>query len=86
MLSELGLTERIAYLIPNLILSIETSTILNEHSQAEKYLEKSFDVLQYLLQSSSTEIKTSFCSEHILKETIMKIVHKTINEPSPITL
>ena len=82
---KLGLVENLSALIPKIIQSIETSTVLYEHSQAEKYLEKSFDVLYYLLQSSQ-EVKMRFCSEKVLKNSFVKFIRKTINEPSPITL
>ena len=40
-----SLVENVALVIPKIIHSIETITVLNEHSQAERYLEKAFDVL-----------------------------------------
>lgn len=62
MLNDFGLSLRISQLVPILVNSIETSTDLHEHAQAEKYLEKSFDILQFLLSSSSSYIKVDFCS------------------------
>jgi hypothetical protein len=44
-LARLGLIEKLTFIIPKLIHSIETSIILNDHSQAEKFLEKAFEVL-----------------------------------------
>jgi hypothetical protein len=73
-LSRMGLVENMSMIIPKIINSIETSTVLNEHSQAERYLEKAFDVLQNLLTSNSNEVKSCFCSERVLKDCFVKIV------------
>lgn len=45
-LARMGLLETLAPVLPKLIHNAETSTILNEQSAAEKYLEKAFDVMQ----------------------------------------
>jgi hypothetical protein len=72
--------------IPKIIHSIETSTVLNEHSKAGVYLEKSFDVLQSLLSTSSNEAKSCFCEERVMKGCFANLIRKTINDPSPVTL
>lgn len=41
----MGLFETLAPVVPKLIHNAETSTVLNEQSAAEKYLEKAFDVM-----------------------------------------
>ncbi len=38
-----------ALIIPKLIHNAETSTVLHEQTHAEKYLEKTFDVLQKMM-------------------------------------
>jgi hypothetical protein len=85
-LMKLSLIENLSLLIPKIIQSIETSTVLNEHSQAERYLEKTFEVMYNLMQAS-TEVRMRFCgSEAVLKEGFIKLIRKTINDPSPVTL
>ena len=52
-LTRMGLLQNVASVIPKLYTNIETSTVLNENSQAEKYLEKAFDVIQQILMTGS---------------------------------
>ena len=85
-LSRMNLFDNIAQIIPKIINSIETSTVLNEHSQAEKYLERAFDIIQTMLSSNSNEVKLAFCNEKILKDFFSQIMKKTISDPSPVSL
>lgn len=82
----MGLVENITQIIPKVIKNIETSTVLNEHSQAEKYLEKAFDVLQHIIIANSLEVKLRFASDKVIKEGFDKIIKDTISDPSPVTL
>jgi hypothetical protein len=85
-LTRLGLIENITQIIPKIINNIETSTVMNEHSQAEKYLDKAFDVLQHIIQANSQEVKLRFASEKVIKEGFDKMIRATISDPSPVTL
>lgn len=82
----LGLVYSITKVIPKIIHSIETSTVLNEHSQAERYLERAFDVLQHLLASNCNAAKLAFCEEKVIKDCFVKVIQNTLNDPTPITL
>jgi hypothetical protein len=86
MLISFGLPQSILRLLPSIIYSIETSTVLNEHSQSEKFLEKAFDVLQCLLQVNATEVSLAFCEAEVMKDGLVRIIQGTINEATPITL
>jgi regulator of sigma D len=44
-ISRLGIIEKLTRVLPQLINSIETITDFKEHSSAERYLEKTFDIL-----------------------------------------
>jgi hypothetical protein len=66
MLARAGVVHKICSVIPHIIHSVETSTVLAEHSQAERFLEKAFDTLQNLLESNSNVAKSKFCNENVL--------------------
>lgn len=66
MLARTGVVQKICSIIPHIIHSVETSTVLAEHSQAERFLEKAFDTLQNLLESNSNVAKSKFCNENVL--------------------
>jgi len=85
-LARVGVVDKICQIIPHIIHSVETSTVLAEHSQAERFLEKAFDTLQNLLESNSNMAKARFCNESVLAQGFIPVIQKTISDPSPITL
>jgi hypothetical protein len=74
LLAKVGVIEKICQIIPHIIHSVETSTVLSEHSQAERFLEKAFDTLQNLLESNSNQAKTRFCNENVLSQGFIPVI------------
>ena len=74
MLTRLDLAEKMSQAIPKLIHNAETSTILHEQSHAEKYLEKTFDVLQKMLVNGGQEVALRMSKEHIMRDCLGKVV------------
>jgi hypothetical protein len=69
----MGLLQTLAPVVPRLIQNAETSTVLNEQSAAEKYLEKAFDVMQQLANGPH-EIKEIICEHQIIQNILIRVV------------
>ena len=74
LIARVGVIEKICRIIPHIIHSVETSTVLSEHSQAERFLEKAFDTLQNLLESNSNLAKARFCNENVMAQGFIQVI------------
>ena len=85
MLTRCGLLPRLAKLIPKLIEHAESSTVLKEQSNAQMYLERTFDIFQNLTISGQFEVRKELCSSAVMSDNLCRAVAATLSEPSSMT-
>lgn len=93
LLTRMGALENLTSVIVSLFHNLETSTSLVDQTNAEKYLERAFEMLANIL-CGPTEVKVRMCTLKPMQENlgttylitcVVKVVSESINDPSPLT-
>ena len=67
-----SVSDKLAKIIPKLIESIHKSQVdSEEYLIAQKYIDKTFELLQHL-QNGNDEVKMQFCSKELISDCLVK--------------